>query len=271
MDIRCSALCLIVLSFLCFPFHENKLGHVCNCQNALTLTLYAVCICMQSHRLFLWDWERVKFKFPLWLLYLIYTNTHTFILYTADSLSRTISLWVSGPPCCSSCVTWQYIPQKTQHPGGHWVCVYMWVKCSDSDSLCSMRYICTWECAVRLCTLSTIKQVAQPEPNPLLWGSTTTNPRFPPGVSDFHFCTVMAYVYACHVNPTYTLFELLFPALCFPFAPMGCLAWPLAQISTYSVPQSSQSFGRTIFHHTCSLFPPKFLHLLSLVLCVPHH
>lgn len=50
-------------------------------------------------------------------------------LYTTWFLSRTISLWASGPPCCSSCVTWQYILKRTaQHPGAQevseCVCVF---------------------------------------------------------------------------------------------------------------------------------------------------
>lgn len=47
--------------------------------------------------------------------------------YATCALSRTISLWISGPPCCSSCVTWQYTPLKYRKKkrGGHPVCVFM--------------------------------------------------------------------------------------------------------------------------------------------------
>lgn len=75
----------------------------------------------------------------------------------------------------------------------------------------------------------------------------------------------MTFVYPCHVDPIYTLFELPLSWLWLPPpAPMHCLAWPLAQICKCFVLQSSRSFGKAILLHTCPLFPLKFLHLLPL-------
>ncbi len=101
MDIRCCALCLIVPSLLSFPFHENKLGHVRNC--LLIIYMYTF---MQAHRLCQECSLNIHFD---------YSNLTLTRSYTACSLSRTISLWISGPPCCSSCVTWQYIPLRRKH------------------------------------------------------------------------------------------------------------------------------------------------------------
>lgn len=80
-----------------------------------------------------------------------------------------------------------------------------------------------------------------------------------------HFCTVTACVLPCPVHPQYTACysNSPIPGCGFPFAPLGCLSWSLAHISSHSVPQSSQSFGKTVFLHACSVFPLRFLHLLS--------
>lgn len=98
----------------------------------------------------------------------------------------------------------------------------------------------------------------QPDSDPLLKGNTPTTHMFPLGFSDFHFCA--AWHLSRLVSSTFYILYLTLFSLCyygFAFAPLGCLAWPLAQISTHSVPQPSQSFGRTIFLHACSAFPSK--------------
>lgn len=49
-----------------------------------------------------------------------------------------------------------------------------------------------------------------------------------------------------------------FPDYGFPFAPLGCLAWPPAQISTLSVPQSTWSFWEDHFPSCMySVLPPE--------------
>ena len=45
----------------------------------------------------------------------------------------------------------------------------------------------------------------------------------------------------------YFTWTLPFSDYGFPFDPPCCFSWPLASVSTHSVPQSSQSFGMTIF------------------------
>lgn len=230
---------------------------------------------MQAHRHF---WER-SLNIHFGSSNLTHTHTHS---YTACSLSRTISLWVSGPPCCSSCVTWQYIPLRRKHSTQEvieCVCIYVRkrgkVAVEILHALYSIQYVFTWErvhscvqhVCVCVCMLSTIKQVAPYRGATRPWSPSSEETLQLPGsllaFSVFHSFSVMTFVSPHPVHSPYTLFDLPpFTGYGFFFAPLGCLAWLPAQISTHSVPQSSQSFGRTVFLHACSVFPLKFLHLL---------
>lgn len=97
----------VLLHHLLYPFPSLKKNHrnIRNYQNTLPLFIY-----MYTFMLFGEHSLNIHFDFQSDTL----THTHTHS-YTACSLSRTISLWISGPPCCSSCVTWQYTPLSRKH------------------------------------------------------------------------------------------------------------------------------------------------------------
>lgn len=84
--------CLLVLSFLCFPFHGNKLGRVCNCQNTLPpIMLQALCyltdfFCEIEKEL------RLNFHFDS-----SYTHTHVHTVHSRLSVTYHLPLgfWTS--------------------------------------------------------------------------------------------------------------------------------------------------------------------------------
>lgn len=100
-------------------------------------------------------------------------------------------------------------------------------------------------CAVCVCSAS-LNRWLHINVQPLFRGNAPTTPRLPLGFSDFYLYTfICPFVRLVLSHPQILHFKAPFPNYNFPFAPLGCLAWLLAQINTRCGPQPSKPFGRT--------------------------